>query len=288
MPVGPKSKSASSGATQTPVRGRIPCSAARTGSGMLSASQRTSPSVKPAAMCWTTRIGIANVSGSVCRIAASACGPPVDAQTPMTEAARSAGAVSSSRPASLARGWRMTRMPLRTCTRRRRAAASAPAGSRRSIDSLCIASSAPAASAAAALAERGPTCAESTRIGVGSVAMICSTASSPDIPGSSRSIVTRSGVSRRRAAIASSAVGKTPTTSISSPSSSTRRSPCAYVGESSQMRTRRSAPPAARLKNRRAARWCRAAPAGRSCAWPCTRPRRPPDPRGGLPLRPSW
>ena len=95
----------------------------------------------------------------------------------------------------------------------------------------------------------------------------------PDIPGSSMSIVTRSGSSRARSAIAASAVCQTPTTSISPPRSSVPvecrgEGPRVVADENSGVR--RSA-----LTCRRGARRCRAAPAGRTLLRPCRRPHRP-------------
>jgi hypothetical protein len=84
---------------------------------------------------------------------------------------------------------------------------------------------------------------ESTTIGVGVEAMICSTASRPDMPGSWTSIVTRSGFNRGSSAIACSALVKTPTTSIEPSCSSTRRRAVTYVRESSQRTIRRRLSP---------------------------------------------
>ena len=231
-------------------------------------------------MCWTTRIGIGNVAGMPASTAASACGPPVEAQMPITEALRDqeAGALRWFRRA---RGCLITLTPLSSLTRWRRAWAAAPSGSARSNSAFGSASSAPAASAWSAVCERRSTCPESTRIGTGKTLMICSIASTPDMPGSSRSIVTRSGFSVGRRAIACSAVSHTPTTSISGSRSSSRESPTAYVLESSQMRTRRTRA-GALLTARRAARRSRAGPAGRTPASPCRRRRRPRSRADGL------
>ncbi len=68
--------------------------------------------------------------------------------------------------------------------------------------------------------------------------MISSTARSPSMPGSSRSMVTRSGLARGRAAIASKAVPQTAVTEMSPSNSSTRISAIAYTRESSQISTR--------------------------------------------------
>src|ERR1022692_4486551 len=73
--------------------------------------------------------------------------------------------------------------------------------------------------------------------------MISSTALSPSIPGSSRSIVSRSGVRRGSAASASSAVVATASTLISPSYSSVRRSAAAYTPESSQTSTRSGVTP---------------------------------------------
>ena len=107
------------------------------------------------------------------------------------------------------RGWRITRTRLSSFTRRRKARA------RRRRDRADrgrpwrSASSAPAASEARAVPEplRAPP--ERTRIGTGWTLMICSIASPPDMPGSSRSIVTRCGFgsSCDSRAIVSSALG---------------------------------------------------------------------------------
>ena len=79
---------------------------------------------------------------------------------------------------------------------------------------------------------------EMTRIGTGCALMICSTASTPLIPGSSMSIVTRSGSTPGGAAIAASAVAQTDTTSIVLSLLEQPASAAAYVLESSQTRTR--------------------------------------------------
>ncbi len=80
-----------------------------------------------------------------------------------------------------------------------------------------MASSAPAASAAAARPLLALTRAESTRIGSGCELMISSMAVSPSMPGSSRSMITRSGLMLGRAAMAALAVAQTAATVISPP-----------------------------------------------------------------------
>ena len=92
---------------------------------------------------------------------------------------------------------------------------------------MATASSAPAASAAAALWLAGPTCDDSTMIGIGRVPMMISTAVSPSMPGSSMSIVMRSGRSLRMAASASSALLQTLITLMSPSYSRVRRSAAA-------------------------------------------------------------
>ena len=81
----------------------------------------------------------------------------------------------------------------------------------------------------APLSEPGSTPPARTRIGTGCALMICSIAVPPEIPGSSRSIVTRCGLSSscESRAIASSALEQTPTTSISGSRASSRESPAA-------------------------------------------------------------
>ena len=99
--------------------------ASRTGSGTWSSSHRAKPSMKPLAMCWTTRIGIGKPAGSPASTAASACGPPAEAQIPMTEAPRRLPR-SPACPAPARgppRGWRITRTRLSSFTRLRKARA---------------------------------------------------------------------------------------------------------------------------------------------------------------------
>ena len=157
-------------------------------------SQRTSPSVNPDAMCCTTRMGIGNDAGSGPRSRASACGPPVEAQMPITtrragEPCRPAG---GSEPAARDGGSRARRAS--TFRRSRKAPRAGPPGSSRSRSPLPIASSAPAASAARPTVAR-PTSRGEQQDRHGASVMICSMASSPDMPGSSMSMVTRSGFS---------------------------------------------------------------------------------------------
>ena len=111
------------------------------------------------------------------------------------------------------------------------------AGRARSRSSLATASSAPAASAAAALSLLWPTYDDSTMIGMGRVPMMISTAVRPSMPGSSMSIVMRSGRSLRIAASASSALPQTLITLMSPSYSSVRRSAAAYIPEFSQIST---------------------------------------------------
>ncbi len=90
-------------------------------------------------------------------------------------------------------------------------------------------SSAPAASDASAGLEPRSAPPARTRIGIGWTFMICSIASPPDIPGSSRSIVRRCGFgsSWPSRVIASSALAHTPTTWMSGSRASSRDSPVA-------------------------------------------------------------
>ena len=83
-----------------------------------------------------------------------------------------------------------------------------------------------------------PTRPERTRIGSGRELMISSTALSPFMSGSSRSMVTRSGWTRGSAAMASAAVVHTALTLISPSRSRSRIRAAAYTGESSHTRTR--------------------------------------------------
>ena len=164
------------------------------------------------------------------------CGPPVDEHMPITDAF--ATRLAARAPSRRARGWRITRAPPSSLTRRRKATAAASSGraverKRSFADRLERAGGERGGSALGVDSESE----ERTRIGVGRALMICSTASRPDIPGSSMSIVTSVGSRRGKAAIASSAVLLTPTTLMSPSCSSRRRSAAAYVLESSQMRT---------------------------------------------------
>ncbi len=111
--------------------------------------------------------------------------------------------------------------------RARNAAPLTPAGSARSRSPLAQASTAPAPSAAAAFSPSGPTWLDSTTTGTGVLLMISSTAIRPSMPGSSRSMVTRSGRCAGSVASASSAVEQTPITVMSWSYSSARRSPAA-------------------------------------------------------------
>ena len=99
--------------------------------------------------------GSGNRPGSALSRHARSCGPPADAQMPITDARRgrrqARAAWSRREPAlSRARGWRITWARLSVRTRCRKAAPPAPAGLLRSRSSLARASSAPAASADAA------------------------------------------------------------------------------------------------------------------------------------------
>ena len=93
-------------------------------------------------------------------------------------------------------------------------AAAAPAGSSRSSVPFGMASRAPAASAAADACESAPTTAGEHDDRHRSEAHDALDGLEPDMPGSSMSIVTRSGESRASAASASSAVAQPPTTSM--------------------------------------------------------------------------
>src|SRR4051794_36435826 len=65
-----------------------PLTATDTGSAETVFNQPASPSMKPCAMCWTTRTAASNVDGSSPSTAATAWGPPVDAPTTINETVR--------------------------------------------------------------------------------------------------------------------------------------------------------------------------------------------------------
>ena len=180
---------------------RAPCSASRTGSGTAPSSQRARPVDEARRDVLDDEDRHRKVGGNRRRArAASACGPPVEAQIADHGAAAAPARLVRRRGRSgRPRGWRITRAPLSSLTRRRkrdrrRAVGVAQRRARPWRSRRARRRRAPRRRARASAL----TVPESTRIGVGRALMICSTASRPDMPGSSRSIVTRSGLSARQ------------------------------------------------------------------------------------------
>ena len=155
---------------------------------------------EPRAMCWTTRIGIGKLAGMPARTVARACGPPVEAQIPITEPRGAAGfaAVAAAVQARRADGG-CTRAAPSSLTRRRKANAAASSGfiSGESLLADRVQRSGGEGRRGDVVGRR-PRGTKGSRIGVGRALMISSTASSPDIPGSSMSIVTRCGCQPRK------------------------------------------------------------------------------------------
>ena len=212
-------------------------------------------------MCWTTSTGSGKSAGRPASTASSARGPPVEAQIPTTVAVRAArdgggrtGAVAvrrrSPQPPQLeaqsARAGRPLRvveahLRLRAAPRARPRRAPPPASSERPRG-RCR-----SARGSAQRAER----------------MISSIARMPPMPGSSRSIVTRSGLEARgrpRAPPRRSRTRRPPRCRRRARGSGVR--PRAYVAESSQTRMRRRAATGVTAARRRPT--SRAAPAGRT------------------------
>ncbi len=151
----------------------------------------------------------------------SAAGPPVDEPTATTAGAfedrgvaatgaGGGGAAVRARPSSRARGCVITR--IRETIRRVRRNRGDQSASESSPRGFSITSTAPAASALYVLNSSCRSADETTRIGVGWSAMMCSVACSPLIPGSIMSIVITSGRSRPVSSTACSPVTASPTT----------------------------------------------------------------------------
>lgn len=189
----------------------VPCAPIRTGRREPALSHSTIPPQKPSAMCWATSTGAGKSAGRPERMAASARGPPVEAAMATAPFTASADGVPACRTA-VSRGFLSRRIWVMTLT---------PARSRTFLvnwaapdlaPGFSITSSAPLASAAKAVSASSR--AASTRIGTGRVVMICSMTPSPPMPGSSISMVTRSGRSSPAILTASTPLPASPASSM--------------------------------------------------------------------------